>query len=280
MNNLPVYNSYNGETEFALLDNSVVAFMEQMHRNGFQVGDLLRQYDAILVPGWVLEEVQCSPYRSQYLTDLQNAGFPIYKVNEEDMIKFADEDEVQMLHIVKAAVMNLAQLKSYIRKNVEPEDILDLEPYAEWITQMYQSWPIPGKVMDNGKIKKKNAGEISLTVLAEVLAWNQPKISALTIYSQDADTRKFQNCANLNLKDKFGRNPSVMVTYKSNDFIMCQMYREGNLTIDQVKQLRKDTRRVLFTQKRPDESVALDEKTLDNDEFVKLIADPHVQIIF
>ena len=280
MNNLPVYNSYNGETEIALLDNSSVAFLEQMHHNGFQVEDLLRPYDAILVPGWVLEEVQCSSFRIQYLIDLHSAGLPIYSVNEEEMIGFADEDEVQMLHIVKAAVMNLGQLKSYIRKNVEPEDILDLEPYAEWISQMYQNWPIPGKVMANGNLKKKNAGEISLTVLAEVLAWNQPKINALTIYSQDADTRKFQTCANANLKDQFGRNPSVTVTYKSNDFIMCQMFREGKLSIDQVKHLRKDARHVLFTQKRPDESVALDERTLDNDEFVQLIADPHVQIIF
>ena len=39
---------------------------------------------------------------------------PIYTVNEEEMIGFADEDEVQMLHIVKVAVMNLGQLKSYI----------------------------------------------------------------------------------------------------------------------------------------------------------------------
>ena len=61
---------------------------------------------------------------------------------------------------------------------------------------------------------------------------------------------------------------------------MCQMFREGKLTIDQVKHLRKDARHVLFTQKRLDESVALDERTLDNDEFVQLIADPHVQIIF
>ena len=61
---------------------------------------------------------------------------------------------------------------------------------------------------------------------------------------------------------------------------MYQMFREGKLTIDQVNHLRKDARHVLFTQKHPDESVTLDEKTLDNAEFVQLIAAPHVQIIF
>jgi len=277
---LPVYNSYNGETEIALLDNSAIAFLEQMHRDGFQAEGLLNQYDAILVPQWVFSEVECSSFRSQYLADLLQSGFPIYKVKEEEMISFADEDEVQMLQIVKASVMNLGQFKSYIRRNVEPEDILDLEPYVEWIGEMYRNWPIPGKVMGNGNVKKKNAGEISLTILAEVLVWNQPQISALTIYTQDADTRKFQTDANTSLAKQFGRSPSVTVTYKSNDFIMCQMYREGKLTIDQIRQLRKDARRVLYTKKQPDESVVLDEKTLDNNAFVGLITDSSVQIIF
>ncbi len=34
MLNIPTFHQYNGETKIALMDNSAVAFMERMERNG------------------------------------------------------------------------------------------------------------------------------------------------------------------------------------------------------------------------------------------------------
>ena len=254
--------------------------MEQMQQKGFAPEALLSSYDAIFVPGWVIEEAACSTYRSQYLNKLHTSGLPLYRIDEKSYIDFTDGDEIQMLRIVRASVSELSELIRYVKRNIQPEDILDLEEYTTWITQMYEQWPILGAKMANGQPKRKNAGEISLTVLAEVLAWNQPNVSELTIYTQDADTRKFQTSARLNLEKVLEGSPSVTVTYKSNDFIMCQMLREGTLEVEDIKQLRKDSRRVCYTQKRPDESVALEEKVLDNDAFIALISDPSVQILF
>lgn len=280
MINIPEYTSYNDETQIALLDNSSIAFMEQMHQKGFAPETMLSSYDAIFVPGWVIEEAACSSYRSQYLNKLHDSGLPLYRIHEKSYIDFTDGDEVQMFRIVSASVSKLAELIRYVKRNIEPKDLLDLEEYATWITQMYDQWPILGAKMANGQPKRKNAGEISLTVLAEVLAWNQPKVTELTIYTQDADTKEFQTNARKNLVKVLKGGPPVTVTYKSNDFIMCQMLREGTLRIEDVKQLRTDSRRVCYTQKRPDESVALEEKVLDNDAFITLISDPSVQILF
>lgn len=280
MINIPAYHSYNNETQIALLDNSSIAFMEQLHQKGYTPESMLHAYDAIFVPGWVIEEAACSPYRSQYLNDLRASGIPLYRINEQDYIDFTGGDEIQMYRIVSASVSKLAALIQYMKRNVEPEDILDLEEYASWITHMYENWPIPGPIMANGEPKRKNAGEISLTVLAEVLAWNQPQVKGLTIYTQDADTKEFQTNARAKLLKLLEGNPSVTVTYKSNDFIMCQMFREGALTAEEIKQLRTNPRWVCYTLKRQDESIALEEKLLDNNAFIALISDPFAQILF
>ena len=38
----------------------------------------------------------------------------------------------------------------------------------------------------------------------------------------------------------------ISVAFKSNDFILCQMYREGALTLDAVRQLRHDDRKLTY----------------------------------
>ena len=83
MLNIPTFHQYNGETKIALMDNSAVAFMEQMERNGISAKELLRGYDAVFIPRWVIEEVSDSSYRSEYINSLIDNGFPIYSIAEE-----------------------------------------------------------------------------------------------------------------------------------------------------------------------------------------------------
>lgn len=82
------------------------------------------------------------------------------------------------------------------------------------------------------------------------------------------------------LKDIFKEKSPVEVSYKSNDFLLYQMYRNSMIGLEQIEEVRKDARTVVFTQQRPDQSVALTAEKLDNSRFVELIQDQSVQIIF
>ena len=58
------------------------------------------------------------------------------------------------------------------------------------------------------------------------------------------------------------------------------MYRKGMITLNQVNDLRNDERVVVYTNNREDKSVALTTKKTNNQEFIKLLQDVNVQIIF
>ena len=145
---------------------------------------------------------------------------------------------------------------------------------------MYQEWPLPRVTTGSGREKKKNAGEISLTILAEVFSWYYPDSESITVYTQDRDSYDYQKSAREKLNDVFVSQTSVDVSYKSNDTLLCQMFRNGNLSIDQIDALRRDERVVVYTRSHDDKSTALVAKRTDNQQFKDLLQDTNVQIIF
>ena len=104
----------------------------------------------------------------------------------------------------------------------------------------------------------------------------------IKIIKEDSDSYVFQTCAEELLKkaDHLKNVAPVSVTYRSNDSILCQMYRDKQLAIEEIGDIRKDARNVIYTLMREDNTVALVTKVLDNEEFVKLIQNKSVQIIF
>ena len=280
MLNLPIYDKYNGEKRIAMLDNSTIAFMEQLENKGYHPEVLLQNYDVVFVPKWVLEEVEDSEYRSQFMVSLVDKGVPICVISEKDYSSLVEEEELNLYWIVHASVSKIGAFLCYLRRNVEKRNLIDLEPYEEWIQKMYDNWPLPTETTANGRIKKKNAGEISLTILTEIFAWYYPETELLTVYTQDADSYDFQKNAEERLKKIFKDKSPLRITYKSNDAILCQLYRSGRLTLEKIDELRKDCRKVTYTQERSDHSVALEMKQLDNAKFLDLIQDSAVQIIF
>ena len=171
-------------------------------------------------------------------------------------------------------------VKSYLRKNVDKNDSLDMEAYAEWIRKLYDEWPIPGETLSNGRVRKKNAGEISITILAEIVSWYYPETEALTVYSQDRDTYQFHREAEASLRRLFASKTPIPVSYKSNDCILCQLFREGEIDSDDVLACRKDVRRITYSKEQADHSVVLVTEMVDNDVFIELIKDKTVHIIF
>lgn len=63
-----------------------------------------------------------------------------------------------------------------------------MDAYEEWIVKMYHDWPMNDVCTASGRAKRKNAGEISLTILAEIFSWYYPSAEMITIYTQDRDT--------------------------------------------------------------------------------------------
>ena len=75
MLNIPEYKEYGGETKIALMDNSSLAFMHELSQRSYPSDRILEVYDLILIPKWVMEEIEDSTYRSTYVEQLQAQGY-------------------------------------------------------------------------------------------------------------------------------------------------------------------------------------------------------------
>lgn len=155
-----------------------------------------------------------------------------------------------------------------------------MDAYAEWIKQLYDEWPISGSILPSGRQKKKNAGEVSITILAEILSWYYPNSEMITIYSQDNDTKMFQISAEDQLRKVFSARIPVPVSFKSNDVIMCQLFRIGAISEEDILNERKSERKITYSKTLEDKSVVLVTKLIDSIDFINLVKDYSVQIVF
>ena len=57
---IPEYKEYAGETKIALMDNSSLAFMHELSQRSYPSDGILSVYDLILIPKWVMEEIEDS----------------------------------------------------------------------------------------------------------------------------------------------------------------------------------------------------------------------------
>lgn len=264
----------------ALLDTSSISFMQGLEVKGVPSNDILRDYDLILIPEWVLVEINDAEGRANYLQKLIELGYPIHSIAEEDYSNLSNQEEGNLYQIVLASTYQIGRIKSYLRRFVEKDDMLDMNAYKDWINKLYEEWPIPGQTLSSDRRKKKNAGEVSITILAEVVSWYYPETEALTIYSQDSDTYEFQRKAEASLREIFTSRTPVPVSYKSNDAILCQLFRDGKINIENLGDYRKDIRKITYSKIQDDHSVILVTEVVDNDLFLALVQDTSVHIIF
>ncbi len=268
------------ERHIALLDTSSISFMQGLQVKGLQPDSVLKDYDLILIPGWVLTEINDAPGRADYVQSLIEQGYPIYCIEEETYSDLTNNEEGNLYQIVLASTRQLARVRGYLRRYVETSDPLDMEAYKAWVKKLYDEWPLSEEVLSTGRIKKKNAGEVSITILAEIVSWYYPETKALTVYSQDSDTYEFQKKAETDLRDVFALRTPVPVSYKSNDAILCQLVRDGKMNIDRLGDYRKDVRKITYSKEQDDHSIILVTELVDNELFAQLIEDKRVHIIF
>ena len=264
----------------ALLDTSSISFMQGLNMKGLQPESVLKDYDLILIPEWVLTEINDAPGRANYVQALIEQGYPIYCIEEEAYSDLTNSEEGNLYQIVLASTRQLARIRSYLRRHIDKADPLDMDAYKEWIKRLYDEWPISGEMLSTGRMKKKNAGEVSITILAEIVSWYYPETKTLTIYSQDGDTYDFQRKAEADLRKLFVTKMPVPVSYKSNDAILCQLVREGKISIDKLGDYRKDARKITYSKEQDDHAITLVTELVDNELFVQLVTDKMVHIIF
>lgn len=264
----------------ALLDTSSISFMQGLEEKGIPSDDILKDYDLILIPEWVLVEINDAEGRVNYLQKLIGLGYPIYSIAEENYSNLTNNEEGNLYQIVLASTYQIGRIKSYLRRFVEKADVLDMDAYKNWINKLYDEWPISGQMLSSGRIKKKNAGEVSITILAEVVSWYYPETEVLTIYSQDSDTYEFQRKAEASLREIFISRTPIPISYKSNDAILCQLFREGKISAENLGDHRKDIRKITYSKVQDDSSVILVTEVVDNDLFLELVQDTSVHIIF
>lgn len=264
----------------AILDTSAISFMQRLQLKGLQPEIVLKDYDLILLPEWVLAEIRDAPGRANYVEELIQKGYPIFSIAEDTYTDLANNEEGNLYQIVLASTCQIARIKSYLRRFVEKTDVLDMAAYKDWINKLYVEWPISGPILASGRRKKKNAGEVSITILAEVVSWYYPETKALTVYSQDSDTYEFQRKAEEVLRKVFTEKIPVPVSYKSNDAILCQLYREGAINLNCLSDYRKDVRKITYSKEQDDHSIVIITELVDNDLFAQLITDKTVHIIF
>lgn len=264
----------------ALLDTSSISFMQNLKMKGLKPENVLKDYDLILIPEWVLIEINDALGRIDYVHTLINMGYPIYCIKEESYSNLTNNEEANLYQIVLASTCQLARIRSYLRRYVEKEDPLDMEAYEEWIQRLYDEWPISEEMLSSGRVKKKNAGEVSITILSEIVSWYYPDTKTLTIYSQDRDTYQFQRKAESNLRKLFAEKMPVPVSYKSNDAILFQLVKEEQISIDNLNDYRKDNRKITYSKEQDDHAIILVTELVDNKLFAKLVADRMVHIVF
>ena len=262
------------------MDTSSISFIQNLQNKGIKIDSILKDYELILIPGWVLAEIEDAPGRAEFIRNLVDGGYPIYYIAEESYSELTGYEEGNLYEIVSASVSLIGQIKAYLRKLREDRDLLDIEEYKEWINKLYDEWPLPKEVLANGRIKKKNAGEVSITILVEIVSWYYPKTETLTVYSQDSDTYKFYLEAEARIRKQFASKIPEPVSYKSNDCILCQLFREGEIKKEDIRECRKDERKITYSKEQSDHSTVLVTEMLDNDKFIDLIKNESVHIIF
>ena len=122
MLNIPEYKEYAGETKIALMDNSSLAFMHELSQRRYPSDGILSVYDLILIPKWVMEEIEDSTYRSTYVEQLQAQGYPIRWIDETKYGAFVNDEDVNLYYIVEAAVSRVSELMRFLRRKVKTED--------------------------------------------------------------------------------------------------------------------------------------------------------------
>jgi hypothetical protein len=281
---LKKYLSTGMSLKVCILDNNSVEFLTWV-RKSVSPEKIFSQYDMILIPKWVWVEVCDSDNRKSYINDLKHYS-KVQIIDEVDYLTLVDYKEAELYYLFLYCCYNVSRLVSFIKKNIlKNRPVEDLDPYEEWLNIFYEEG-LDQKKLSNGRIQRKNAGEISISVLSYILSYYYSEsIDIITIFSSDRDTYEFISKAKEILygDERFKNRNNTSITFKSNDFLIYEWTRLGYINennIDAFVDSYRQTRRIKFTRKKRDNSIEEQDKLIDNAAFLEMLKDSTIHLIF
>ena len=281
---LKKYLSTGMSLKVCILDNNSVEFLTWV-RKSVSPEKIFSQYDMILIPKWVWVEVCDSDNRKSYINDLKHYS-KVQIIDEVDYLTLVDYNEAELYYLFLHCCYNVSRLISFIKKNIlKNRPVEDLEPYEEWLNIFYEEG-LDQRKLSNGRIQRKNAGEISISVLSYILSYYYSEsIDNITIFSSDRDTYEFVSKAKemLYRDERFKDRSNTSITFKSNDFLIYEWTRLGYINeenIDAFVDSYRQTRRIKFTRKKQDNSIEEQDKLIDNAAFLEMLKDSTIHLIF
>ncbi|MBR9647948.1 hypothetical protein [Clostridium tyrobutyricum] len=271
--------------KIGIFDNNTISFLENIDEL-IDIEKILTNYDLLIVPNWVYREVKDSAARMNYLENLLTKNVDIYIIDETSYEELVKYKTVWLYKFFLYSSWRLGEVKSFIKRNIEKNQPLEnLESYNVWLNLLYKNG-FEGERLKNGRIKKKNAGEISISVVALLISYIYFKNNhTITILSNDRDTYDFIKSAKSKLmKDNmFKQLESSIISFKSNDCIIKEIYlhdcmRSGK-NISSIIRFR-DEKRVKFTINALDSSVEEHDEVLSSENFIKNLDNNSFNIIF
>lgn len=271
--------------KIGILDNNTISFLTKINKYTY-LDNILMNYELLLIPSWVYEEVKDSEERVNYIESIFNKTIKVYVIDEIDYEELAEYKSGWLYKFFLYSSFMIGELKSFIKRNIEKNQPLEeLDNYENWLKLLYD-YGFKGKVLKNERMKKKNAGEISISVLALIMSYiYSEKNHTITVLSNDRGTYDFIKQAKLKLmQDKmFERLESSIITFKSNDFIIKEIYMNDLILEGQdiysIIEFR-DEKRVKFTKNALDSSIEEHDEILNNEAFIENLKDETFNIIF
>lgn len=270
--------------KICILDNNSVEFLNMVCGN-ISPDKIFSYYDIIIIPQWVWIEVCDSDKRKSYINNLKNHS-NVLIINEVDYLKLVDYKEAELYFIFLYCCYNVSRLVSFIKKDIlKNRPVEELDPYEEWLRVFYEEGLDQG-VITNDRIQRKNAGEISISVLSYIISYYfSGSVDIISIFSSDRDTYEFVSKAKemLNRDERFRKRSNTSITFKSNDFLIYEWTRLGYLdghNIDPFVNKHRQSRKLKYTRKKQDNSIEERDELIENTAFIEILRDSTVHLIF
>lgn len=281
---LKEYLSKGKSLKVCILDNNSIEFLTRIYD---RIGPekIFCQYDIIFIPKWVWVEVCDSEKRKNYIYNLKHFS-KVQIIDEVDYAALVDYKEAALYYIFLYSCNNVSRLVGFIKRNIlQGRPVEDLAPYEEWLDIIYNEG-LDKRELANGRIQRKNAGEISICVLSYIFSYfYSENIDTITIFSSDRDAYDFISKAKEKIykEDYFRDKRYTSITFKSNDFLIYEWTRLGYIkrdNIDSFVNSYRQARRIKFTRKKQDNSIEEQERVIDNIAFLEMLEDDTLHLIF
>ncbi|MEJ8554624.1 hypothetical protein [Tepidibacter sp. Z1-5] len=274
--------------KIGVIDNNLMDFLVRIN-NETDILHLFDDYDIILIPKWVEVEINDGQTRIDCL-DYIATKKDVYIIDEKNYSDLANYKDFELMLLFQASSSCMGKIMGEIRRLIATEEDKEELDYENFIDELYDNILKEKNVEPGKRAKRKNAGELSICVLCCLLMYYYEGIESITVFTFDQDCYKYikNTKESLYQKDniagiinKFKHKESCSVTFKSNDWILKQLYAlDEPKGIQIINRVRTNSRYIKYTLKKSDGSIEENTKLIDTTEFIEFIKSKDIHLIF